>query len=180
MVGELITLPLRVGVRATQLWLRAAEQTISVFVETTGRLIGGGASDDGQPWRPEPRYEAVEQPLAPMPAETPAYEPPPPAPTPPEPAPEPEPVHVSEEPELVEEVADPGAQNGAGASVHVEPPWEGYDRMKATEVVDRVTSASAAELAAIHLYETGTKGRKTVLEAVERELQASTGGRSHS
>jgi hypothetical protein len=175
MVAELTTLPLRLGVRATQLWLRAAEQTVAVVATTTGRLIRSVASDEATARRPEPeaRYEVVERPAAP----------PTPAPAPPEPPPyepAPEPVHVSEEPELVEEVAEPGAENGAGASVHVEPPWEGYDRMKAADVAERVSGADAAELAAIHLYETGTKGRKTVLEAVARELQISAGSGSQS
>jgi hypothetical protein len=86
-----------------------------------------------------------------------------------------EPVHVSEQPELVEEVAEPGAEDGAGAEVHVEQPWDGYDRMKAADVIDRLAAASTAELAAVQLYETGTKGRRTVLETVERELRISTG-----
>ena len=164
-----MTLPLRVGVRATQLWLRAAEQTIAVVAETTGRLIRGASSDGGaasdeKPARPpEPRRKVVEQPPAASPSE---------APAPDEPAPEP--VHVSEEPELVDAVAEPGAEDGAGASVHIEPPWNGYDHMKAADVVDRLAGANAAELAAVQLYEANTKGRRTVLEAAARELRIST------
>jgi hypothetical protein len=89
-----------------------------------------------------------------------------------------EPVHISEEPELVEEVAEPGAEDGAGASVHVEEPWSGYEHMKADDVIDRLAGATPAELAAIQLYESGRKSRTTVLEAVERELRISTGSGS--
>jgi hypothetical protein len=88
---------------------------------------------------------------------------------------EPEPVHVSEEPELVDEVAEPGAEDGAGASVHVEEPWDGYEQMRADDVIDRLTGATPAELAAIQLYESKQKSRTTVLKAVRRELQISTG-----
>ena len=36
-----------------------------------------------------------------------------------------EPVHVSEEPELVREEAEPGAEDGAGAQLRVAEPWNG-------------------------------------------------------
>ncbi len=39
MVGELITLPLRIGVRATRLWLRATGETVALAADATGRLI---------------------------------------------------------------------------------------------------------------------------------------------
>jgi hypothetical protein len=78
---------------------------------------------------------------------------------------------VSSEPTLVEEVADPGAQDGAGAQVRVDAPWEGYDRLAAKEVIDRLSSADAAELAAVELYELSGRQRKSVLEAVQRELR---------
>ena len=92
--------------------------------------------------------------------------PPPPAATAPPTAP-----HVSSEPTLVEEVADPGAQDGAGAQVRVDAPWEGYDRLAAKEVIDRLSGADAAELAAVELYELSGRQRKSVLEAVQRELR---------
>ena len=40
MVGELIMLPLRVGVRATQLWLRATEETVAMAAGATSRVLG--------------------------------------------------------------------------------------------------------------------------------------------
>jgi hypothetical protein len=47
--------------------------------------------------------------------------------------------------------------------------------MRADDVIDRLAGATAAELAAIQLYESKKKSRTTVLEAVGRELQISTG-----
>jgi hypothetical protein len=72
---------------------------------------------------------------------------------------------------LVDEVAETGAEDGAGAEVHVDEPWENYDELGADDVVDRITGASTAVLAAVGLYEQTHRRRKTVLEAVERELQ---------
>jgi hypothetical protein len=171
MVGELMTLPLRVGVRATQLWLRAAEETVAVVAGVSRRVIGQAVSSDGAPSEPIVRAPEPTSETMPPPSPAVAYEPP--AVEWDEPATEP--VHVSEQPELVEEVSEAGAEDGAGAEVHVEQPWDGYDRMKAADVIDRLAGASTAELAAVQLYETGTRGRRTVLESVERELRISTG-----
>ena len=93
----------------------------------------------------------------------------------PPPAP-PEPSHVSEEPTLVREEAEPGAEDGAGAAVTVREPWEGYARMGAREVIARLADATPAELAAVSLYETGNRSRQTVLEAVQRQLRTANGG----
>lgn len=84
---------------------------------------------------------------------------------------EPEPEHVSEEPALVLESADPGAEEGVGAVINVREPWDGYDGMKARQVIARLSGASGAELAAVQLYESGHRKRPTVLQAVERELK---------
>ena len=88
-------------------------------------------------------------------------------------APSGEPAHVSEEPVLVREEAEPGAEDGAGAVVHVAPPWEGYEGMSAREVIARLRGAPSAVLAAVQLYETGHRKRQTVLQAVARELKSS-------
>ncbi len=87
--------------------------------------------------------------------------------------------HVSEEPELVREVADPGVEEGAGAQLVVNEPWDGYARMSAKEVIARLGSATPAELAAVSLYESGNRSRQTVLEAVQRQLRTANGGGSH-
>jgi hypothetical protein len=76
-----------------------------------------------------------------------------------------EPVHVSEEPVVVAEVADPGAEDGVGAQVSVAEPWEGYRKMKAAEVIDRLAAATPEEIAVVQLYEGMNRRRKTVLEA---------------
>lgn len=88
-----------------------------------------------------------------------------------------EPRHVSEEPELVEESAEPGAEDGAGADITVIEPWNGYREMSARDVIDRARQASPAELAAIGLYEARHRARQTVLAAVDRQLKLANGSR---
>jgi hypothetical protein len=87
-----------------------------------------------------------------------------------------QPVHVSEEPELVREVAEPGAEDGAGARITVIEPWAGYAQMNARDVIDRARQGSSAELAAVKLYESRHRSRQTVLAAVDRQLKLSAGG----
>ncbi len=105
----------------------------------------------------------------------------------PEPEPEParssgtifeerESVHVSEEPELVREVADAGAEDGAGAAITVAEPWNGYARMGAKDVIARARAGNPAELAAVRLYESRHRSRQTVLAAVDRQLKLASGG----
>src|SRR5207248_1282393 len=114
MVGGLITFPLRVGVRATQLWLRAAEETVAVVADATGRLIDSVVTREE---RGAPRDAPAQRRDAPAP-EVAAREVASPEVASPEvasleTASTPEAVHVSEDPELVEEVAEPGAEEGA-------------------------------------------------------------------
>ena len=92
-----------------------------------------------------------------------------------EPEPVPEPAHVSEEPELVEEFAEPGAEEGAGASIEIAEPWPGYRALDATELIAGFDDATPAELAAIELYETANRNRQTVLDAAQRSLKTKTG-----
>jgi hypothetical protein len=101
-------------------------------------------------------------------------------PAPPGPAPEaaaaaeavapPEPAHVSEEPELVAEAAERGAEDGAGAEVAVDEPWPGYDEMQAADIQDRLVTENAETAAAVSLYEASRKGRADVLEAASRHM----------
>jgi hypothetical protein len=88
---------------------------------------------------------------------------PPPPPAPPE--------HVDEEPVLTAEFAEEGAEDGAGAEVHVDEPWEGYGEMKVPEVTARLASASNIELAAVQLYESSHRKRNSVLRDVEKRLR---------
>jgi hypothetical protein len=71
----------------------------------------------------------------------------------------------------VREVAEPGAEEGAGAQVRFAEPWDGYRAMRADDVIDRITGASAAELAAVELYELSGRRRQSVITAVQRELR---------
>ena len=83
-------------------------------------------------------------------------------PEPPAPAPA---VHVSEEPVLVAEFAEDGAEDGAGPELRIDEPWEGYSSMTAAEIRRRLREADAATVAAVRLYEAANKGRSTVLQA---------------
>jgi hypothetical protein len=74
------------------------------------------------------------------------------------------PAHVSEEPVLVAEAAERGAEDGAGAEVRVDEPWPGYSDMTAAQIRQRLRAASPAEAAAVSLFEAGGKGRTSVLE----------------
>jgi hypothetical protein len=86
--------------------------------------------------------------------------------------PEPEPAHVSEQPVVVAESAERGAEEGAGAEVHVDEPWPGYREMTAAQIRQRLRAASPAEAAAVSLYEAGGKGRTSVLEEASRRTGA--------
>jgi hypothetical protein len=139
-----------------------------------GELFGLEAG----PAREEPAEEPAEEPSPPQreqPVPTPLQargrrrrperrEPEPPRP----PAP---PDHVDEEPVLTAEFAEEGAEDGAGAEVHVDEPWEGYGEMKVPEVTARLASASTIELAAVQLYESSHRKRSSVLRDVEKRLR---------
>lgn len=204
MVGELITLPVRIGVRATRMWLHAAEGVVSIAANAAELLLD--ATNRQSVRGPDPRDIAPRSEIDPAPpprAPRPPAPPPPPAPPSPPAPPEPqrqgppevsaappaerheptpsatgerEPAHVSEEPVLVEEFAEPGAEDGAGAQVEVEAPWSGYDQMNAKQVIGRLAEATPEELAAVQLYESGHRSRHTILAAVQRELQSVSGG----
>jgi hypothetical protein len=81
------------------------------------------------------------------------------------------PDHVDEEVVLVAETAEGGAEGGAGPELHVEAPWDGYDKMTAADIRDRLAAASPAEAAAVELYETTHKNRSSVLDAAGRALR---------
>ena len=203
MAGKLIMLPFRVWLGSARLLTRAAGEAARRAVALAGQALGaassngspnGGASEWQQTSPDQPpgwREEPIEEPVSPVDVEHPHDEAdrprqPPPAPiaedppapiaeVPPAPIVE-EPVHVSEEPELVRESAEPGAEDGAGAELTVMEPWNGYARMNAREVIARAHQASPAELAAVRLYEARHRSRQTVLAAVDRQLKLSGGG----
>jgi hypothetical protein len=84
--------------------------------------------------------------------------------------------HVETPEELVAERADPAATDGAGAELHVQEPWEGYARLTAAEVIDRLAVADPPTLAVAELYESTHKRRRTVLAALHRQLARQQGG----
>jgi hypothetical protein len=164
---RLLRLPLDLARLPLELGLGIARRAASV--------VGLGGDEPAAPGvrvPPQPRFFRDEPPPAPATAGNggaPAA-----APTaPPEP---PEPAHVSEEPELVAEVAEQGAEDGAGAEVRIDEPWPGYDGMRATEIRARLEGEPAAVAAAVSLYETSRKGRSTVLDAASRRLSAPPSG----
>jgi hypothetical protein len=172
MTGQLITLPLRLTACTASFFLRTSEELLKRALTLTGRAVEA-----------EPRYSPPPA-SSPPPARRagppasreapPASRPAPPArplPTQPPPStPDRSPEHVSREPVLVEEFAEPGAEDGAGAEVRVDEPWDGYAKLSAREVIARVREADLAELITVNLYENAHRGRQTVLSAVERQL----------
>lgn len=201
MFGSLLTRPYRLATRAVELSIRGTLQAADLAGEAITavalRVVGGSHNGDGHEEMPSgpgapPDQEArpsAEGPPAPEPPSTervlnvekPSSTPEPPSaawrsaaetrdvqPAPPTPA---EPVHVSEEPELVEEFAEPGAEEGAGAQPRIMAPWEGYDEMKAADITARMASASREELAAVELYELAGRNRKSVVAAAQRALK---------
>lgn len=187
----------------TRAGVGAAERAISLAGQTIGVASSNGSDHEShsRPSAPtaEPgwREEPIEEPVSPVEVEHPQDEPearPTPGPAQPlattrapsvppvRPAREEpaapiveEPVHVSEEPELVREEAEPGAEEGAGAELRVAEPWNGYARMNARDVIARAQQASPAELAAVRLYESRHRSRQTVLAAVDRQLKLASG-----
>ena len=170
MTGKLITLPLRVAFQSARLVTRAAGGAAGRAASLAGHTIDALAPDLRGAAEPPPPEPTGTEPPPPEPART---EPPAPAPTAPVAE---EPAHVSEEPELVSELAEPGAEDGAGADVTVREPWSGYRHMNAREVITRAEQSSPAELAAVRLYESRHLSRETVLAAVDRRLKLGNGG----
>jgi hypothetical protein len=166
MTGDLIIFPVRVSARVVRFALRTSVEVTSRALSLTAQAIRS-AKPDGSTEAPEPTM--VDR----VPSGRPAAPPPPPQ----EAAPplRAEPVHVSEEPTVVEEFAEPGAEEGAGAEVHISEPWPGYSRLNAADVIERIAAATAEELAAVELYEVAHRDRATVVAAVERELRAKSG-----
>jgi hypothetical protein len=179
MIGELLTLPLRIGVRGTGMVWRTAEGVAGRAVMSVLQVVQGITQDDSpssEPSEPRDREQATPVPPRRTAPSVPAPSAARPAPAEQAPPPvAPEPVHVSAEPELVREEAEPGAEDGAGASITIDPPWKGYDRLGARDVIERLSGASAAEVAAVQLYESSKRSRQTVLEAAERQLKRANG-----
>jgi hypothetical protein len=146
-------LPLRLGLRVTGIVLRPVAGLAGRVLghDSDGHADATGAVPQPPPVRPrEPvRWDDPQPPRAPRSrADVPS-----------------EPVHVSEEPVVVAEVADAGAEEGPGPQIRVDEPWDGYSKMKAADVIDRLAAATPEERAVVQLYESTHRRRKTVLEA---------------
>jgi hypothetical protein len=159
--------PLRLTLRIWEFGLSAAAEAARIGTELLDPDRGAappGYGDNGQSpdvERPPTRATGVVD-TPPAPAATDA---------PPRVPDELIPDHVDEEPVLVAEAAEEGAEDGAGAELHVEPPWDAYDRMTAADIRDRLAAATVTEAAAVGLYESAGKNRRSVLDAAERALR---------
>jgi hypothetical protein len=151
---SLITLPVRLSLELT---VRAAKLGVDALRAVTALLERDEAEQRVRPVEPEP---------APAAARKPQPDPPEPVATPIDfDAPGDEelaPPHVDSEPTLTYEA---GPAKDVGATVHVDAPWEGYDRMRATDIVARLRSADPATRAVVRLYEQHGKARSSVLAA---------------
>jgi hypothetical protein len=155
---SLITLPIRLPLEIT--W-RAAKLGVGVLRTVTGLLehdraderVPWPAEEDVSPYVAEPiaveDVEDVEHVEAAVDFDVPSEE-------------DLAPRHVDSEPALAYES---GPADDVGAEVHVDAPWEGYDRMRAADIVARLRAADEATRAVVRLYEQQGKARSSVLAA---------------
>jgi hypothetical protein len=157
--------PVRFTLRAWELGLSSAAAAARIGLDL---LEPQHSAPVPEPYRPPPaaRVRGNGAPPGPVDAAPSA-----PADSPPAVPDELVPDHVDEEVVLVAEVAEEGAEDGAGPELHVDPPWAGYDEMTAPEIRDLLTGGDPVLAAAVDLYETTHKSRRTVLEAAERALK---------
>jgi hypothetical protein len=117
-----------------------------------------------QPRRAEPSPEVAERPppVPPAAAEGPAVPvvPPPPGAK-----------QIDDDPVPVAEFSEAGAEDGAGAQVSIDEPWDGYDGMTAAQIQQRLAAADRAVVAAVSLYEGSGRSRVSVIRAADRRLR---------
>ena len=168
---SLVREPVRLALRAWEIGLSSGAEVARIGAELLDpdRDLPADAGTPGATWEQEQaddgppdvvEAEAAEVATAQAPADA-----PPPVPD------ELIPDHVDEEPVLVAEAAEEGAEDGDGAELRVEAPWDGYERMNAADIRDRLAAASIAEAAAVELYESTHRSRRSVLDAAERMLR---------
>lgn len=180
---RLITLPVRVAASATRLVIHVTARSAGAVLHTAENLVSGSPPPSPEPVT-RPTHGVSARSLAIVVA-APGAEP---VPTP-EPAPIAEasegtpdsaptgsetPAHASAEPRLVATFAEPGAEEGAGASVHAREPWPGYRNLTAGQIIARLEDASREELAEVSLYEGLHRRRRTVIERADRQLRRAT------
>ena len=76
--------------------------------------------------------------------------------------------HLEVEEELVEQVAERGAEITPGPEIEVAEPWEGYARMTAADIRRRLASETPPVAGVVEIYERANKGRKQVIAASEK------------
>jgi hypothetical protein len=79
---------------------------------------------------------------------------------------------VDDAPVPVAEFGEEGAEDDAGAEVHIDPPWDGYDDLTAAQVNERLADANREVVAAVALYEGMKRERRSVVRAADRRLRA--------
>jgi len=154
-MSSIITLPIRLPLEITY---RAAKLGLEV-VRTVAGVLEHDKADERVPWPVERDYVAepiaveefdeVEHVEAPVAFDAPGPE-------------ELAPSHLDTEPVLAYES---GPADDVGAEIHVDSPWDGYDRMRAADIVDRLRVADDATRAVVRLYEEQGKARSSVLAA---------------
>lgn len=163
--------PLRLTLRVWEFGLSSAASAAKLGLELLDPERSGSSTTAGR-YPPPPPAEAGNG-GAPRVVDV---EPPaPPRPVPDSPPAVPDeliPDHVDEEVVLVAELAERGAEEGAGPELHIDEPWDGYDQMTAAEIGRRLAAGDAAVAAAVDVYETTHKGRRTVIAAAERALKS--------
>jgi len=194
MTRKLLCFPLRAGIGVARMTLEVTTGAAKLAASAIGFAPRSSRSAPPQPVQRTTREAAPwREPAAPPSPAPPSLAPSSAAPAPRAPissyaraAPEPGPTTpldpsldaiktVDDEPEVVAEFAEPGAEDGAGAQVVVEQPWHGYREMHADAVIARIAEASPEEVAVVELYEQAHKQRQTVLAAAERRLRTSAG-----
>jgi hypothetical protein len=164
----LLRAPVRVGLKLTEMGLSTAAEAARIGMELLQpdreRPHDFARYDAGNGGRPDIDFAAPAEPATPAEPAVATADAPPAVPD------ELIPDHVDVETVLVAEVAEEGAEEGAGAELRVEPPWDGYDEMTAADIRDRLAAATVVEAAAVELYESTGKNRRTVIEAAARSL----------
>jgi len=126
---------------------RRAAEGVAGFVAGTAPAAPS-ANGDGRP--------------APAPAPRPA-----PAPAP-RPAPAPPPPSTTGAAKAMKTARRPSGPTARASAADL--PIRDYDELSASQVVSRLTGLTADELGAVRAYEEGSRGRRTVLLAIERLL----------
>ena len=149
---SIITLPIRLPLEITY---RAAKLGLEV-VRTVAGVLERDEADRRAPWPVDEAY--VAEPVAAEEVEHVEARVDFDAPSPEELAP----THIDSETVVAYE-SGPG--DDVGAELHVDAPWDGYDRMRAADIVDRLSVADEATRAVVRLYEAQGKARSSVLAA---------------